>query len=69
MTGWLWGIGGLAALVLGWFLKGKVSGWPVFNRKPKTIEKDIKELEKEKEVEDADIEARRRAALDSDPFD
>lgn len=68
MTGWLWGIGGLAAIIAGWFLKGKLGTWPILGRRKKTIEKEIKELDEQKEEADEDIEARRKAALDADPF-
>jgi len=63
---WLWGIGGLVALIAGFFLRGKL---PMFNRRKRTIEKEIKELDKEKEVADADIEARRAAYRDRNPFE
>ena len=64
---WLIGIGGgLAAIIIGLFVRKK--GWPLFNRRPETIENDIAELDKEKEVADADIEDRRDAYHKRNPF-
>lgn len=66
---WLtWGgIGGLVVMVLGFVFRKK--GWPMFNRRAKTIEKDIKELDEQKEVEDAGIEERRDAYHKRNPFE